>query len=49
MATDSATATLQDQVNEIHWWHSIDLGHGVVTRGGPTPGRKLRRWGCRRT
>ncbi len=34
MATDSAVATLQDEVDDIRWWHSIDLGHGVVTRGG---------------
>jgi tRNA (mo5U34)-methyltransferase len=41
MATDSAMSTLQDQVNDIHWWHSIDLGHGVVTRGGTDTRSKL--------
>src|SRR4051812_31224950 len=33
MATDSAMTTLQDEVNEIRWWHTIDLGQGVVTPG----------------
>ena len=41
MATDSAMGTLQDQVNAIHWWHTIDLGHGVVTRGGTDTRAKL--------
>ncbi len=42
MATGSASATLQDEVDGITWWHSIDLGHGVVTRGGTDTRTKLR-------
>jgi tRNA (mo5U34)-methyltransferase len=33
MATLSSSS-LQDEVDAIRWWHTIDLGHGVVTRGG---------------
>jgi tRNA (mo5U34)-methyltransferase len=32
MATLSSSS-LQDEVDAIRWWHTIDLGHGVVTRG----------------
>ena len=42
MATDAAVASLQDEVDGIFWWHSIDLGHGVVTRGGYDTQAKLR-------
>jgi tRNA (mo5U34)-methyltransferase len=31
MATASS---LQEEADAIRWWHSIDLGHGVVTQGG---------------
>jgi hypothetical protein len=24
---------LQAEVDKIQWWHSIDLGHGIVTPG----------------
>jgi tRNA (mo5U34)-methyltransferase len=41
MATDSAIQTLQDQVNDIRWWHTIDLGQGVVTKGGTDTRAKL--------
>jgi tRNA (mo5U34)-methyltransferase len=31
-------AELQARVDEVpFWWHSIDLGHGVVTPGGKSP------------
>ncbi|HEY7533779.1 MAG TPA: glycosyltransferase, partial [Nitrospiraceae bacterium] len=28
--------TTQDEVDALPWWHSIDLGNGVVTKGGKT-------------
>ena len=31
------TAQLVDQVNELQWWHTIDLGNGVVTPGKYPP------------
>jgi tRNA (mo5U34)-methyltransferase len=31
------TAQLADQVNELQWWHTIDLGNGVVTPGKYPP------------
>src|SRR5688572_664501 len=24
---------LRDEVNRLQWWHTIDLGHGIVTPG----------------
>ncbi len=33
MATVTADPMLQDEVNQIHWWHTIDLGQGIVTQG----------------
>ncbi|WP_435009739.1 class I SAM-dependent methyltransferase [Tundrisphaera lichenicola] len=30
----ATVSSLQDEVDAIRWWHSIDLGDGVVTRGG---------------
>src|SRR3990172_3125756 len=29
-----APATLRAEVHKIAWWHTIDLGHGIVTPGG---------------
>ena len=50
MATDVATMSLQDEVNSIRWWHTIDLGHGVVTKGGDRyPRRASIRPACRPT
>jgi tRNA (mo5U34)-methyltransferase len=34
-------AELARRVAEIHWWHTIDLGHGVVTPGRDDTLRKL--------
>ena len=35
MVDEQAAAALQEQVDAVpYWWHSIDLGHGVVTPGG---------------
>jgi tRNA (mo5U34)-methyltransferase len=34
---DTMTAQLADQVNELQWWHTIDLGNGVVTPGKYPP------------
>lgn len=31
------TDELRRRVDEIAWWHSMDLGHGIVTRGGTNP------------
>ncbi len=42
MATDMAAPTLQDEVDAIRWWHSIDLGRGIVTRGGTDTRTKVR-------
>lgn len=33
---------LQQQVDRIRWWHSIDLGHGIVTPGRTNLPDKLR-------
>jgi len=33
MATGTASTTLREAANEIRWWHCIDLGDGVVTKG----------------
>jgi tRNA (mo5U34)-methyltransferase len=35
--------TLQAEVNTISWWHSIDLGNGIVTPGIDESPRKLQR------
>lgn len=35
---------LEKEINNIRWWHSIDLGNGVVTPGKCPPG-KLKRLG----
>jgi tRNA (mo5U34)-methyltransferase len=40
MPTAEELDTLRREVNAIQWWHSIDLGHGIVTPGpDPTPAR----------
>lgn len=38
-----AKAELMRQVNAIKWYHTIDLGEGVVTPGADNTPRKLRR------
>ena len=42
MATDTASASLQEAADEIRWWHSIDLGEGVVTKGATDTRTKSR-------
>jgi SAM-dependent methyltransferase len=38
LTTDLQSATnLQDIVDSYHWWHSIDLGGGVITNGIKAP------------
>jgi tRNA (mo5U34)-methyltransferase len=37
MIDSSATIALRDAVAKHFWWHSIDLGNGVVTPGQKTP------------
>jgi len=38
MPTPDELDALRRDVNAIQWWHSIDLGHGIVTPGpDPTP------------
>ena len=40
MPTARELDTLRREVNAIQWWHSIDLGNGIVTPGpDPTPAR----------
>ena len=35
MVDEQAAAALQQQVDAVpYWWHSIELGHGVITPGG---------------
>jgi tRNA (mo5U34)-methyltransferase len=35
MVDEQAAAALQQQVDAVpYWWHSIDIGHGVMTPGG---------------
>jgi tRNA (mo5U34)-methyltransferase len=35
------TATLMDDINEIYWWHRIDLGNGITTPGRDDSPTKL--------
>ena len=28
-----STSSLLERVNAIHWWHRMDIGHGIVTPG----------------
>jgi tRNA (mo5U34)-methyltransferase len=30
----SPCVSLKERASQLHWWHSIDLGEGVVTSGG---------------
>ncbi len=40
MPTAQELDALRREVNAIQWWHSIDLGNGIVTPGpDPTPAR----------
>jgi tRNA (mo5U34)-methyltransferase len=36
-------AILKQQVNQIKWYHSIDLGHGIITPGYDNSAKKLNR------
>jgi len=36
-------AELKARVNELNWFHSIDLGHGIVTPGRDNSARKVAR------
>jgi tRNA (mo5U34)-methyltransferase len=36
---------LRREVDSIAWYHSIDLGHGIVTPGMYSPGRIFERFG----
>jgi tRNA (mo5U34)-methyltransferase len=29
----ATTAALMEEINEINWWHKIDLGNGIITPG----------------
>jgi tRNA (mo5U34)-methyltransferase len=40
MANEREVEALKQAVAAVQWWHTIDLGNGVVTAGGdPTPAR----------
>jgi tRNA (mo5U34)-methyltransferase len=39
----ATVSSLRDEVAAIRWWHSIDLGHGVVTPGGYDNRRQIQR------
>jgi tRNA (mo5U34)-methyltransferase len=40
MANEREIEALKQAVAAVQWWHTIDLGNGVVTAGGdPTPAR----------
>lgn len=38
------SAAVLDQVSRIKWFHSMDLGHGIVTRGEVDTQKALRRY-----
>jgi tRNA (mo5U34)-methyltransferase len=40
----TATVT-KDQVDQIFWWHTIDLGNGITTPGGTDTARKVKEIG----
>jgi hypothetical protein len=35
--TAYSKAKLEEMAESVGWWHSIDLGHGVVTKGFKGP------------
>ncbi len=35
--------TLKQQINQIHWYHSIDFGNGIITPGYDNSTKKLKR------
>ena len=35
------TAVLMDEINQIYWWHTIDLGNGMTTPGRDDSPTKL--------
>jgi len=41
--TDAELAELKHQVSEIWWFHSIDLGNGIITPGVDNSPKKLKR------
>jgi len=41
--THDNTASLRQRASEINWHHTIDLGHGIITRGKDNTPRKLAR------
>lgn len=43
--TSDRIASLRRRASEINWHHTIDLGHGIVTRGKDNTPRKLARLG----
>ena len=43
MLSDHDRQQLIDQVDAINWYHSIDLGNGVVTKGIDNSANKLSR------
>ena len=45
---DAAPRGLQTRVADIRWYHSIDLGHGIVTPGNPVNRAMVER-GCPRS
>jgi tRNA (mo5U34)-methyltransferase len=45
MASDVAAPSLLDEANAIRWWHSIDLGNGIVTKGATDTRTKIRHVG----
>ena len=38
---EAPTANLIDEINEIYWWHKIDLGNGITTPGRDDTPQKL--------
>ena len=40
---NSESLTLKQQVNQIKWYHSIDLGDGIITPGYDNSAKKLNR------
>jgi tRNA (mo5U34)-methyltransferase len=44
----AAALVTKEQVNEIFWWHTIDLGNGIRTPGGTDTYRKVKEIGLPR-
>ncbi len=43
MMNETEISILKQQIASIQWYHSIDLGNGVITPGGENSAKKLRR------